>query len=107
VGVLQSMFDKGRLRVHLRDGDEKEQRGYWEKIANGSREEEGIKTDWAKKIEMVDPLGEVVSSTEARKCVVERKGKGLEKYVGESVKQYILQEMLYDEESVKKGAQWD
>lgn len=107
MGVLQSMFDKGRLRVHLRDGDEKEQRGYWQKIADGSREGEGIKAEWAKKIEMVDPLEEVVSSTEARKCVVEKKGEGLEKYVSENVKQYILQENLYDEDSVKKSAQWE
>lgn len=107
MGVLQSMFEKGRLRVHLRDGDEKEQREYREKIANGSREGEGIKAKWADKIEMVDPLEEVVSSTEARKCVVDQEGEGLERYVGDSIKQYIMQENLYDKDSVKKGAQWD
>ena len=105
MGVLQQMFDKGRLRVHLRDGDEKEQQGYLEKIKNGSREDEGVKARWADKIEMVDLLEEVVSSTEARKCVAEKKGEGLEKYVDESVKVYIMQENLYREDSVKQGTQ--
>lgn len=105
--VLEGMLEKGKLRVHLRDGDDEEQRGYLQKIADGSREGEGIQAEWAEKIEMVDPLEEVVSSTEARKCVVEGKGKGLERYVGESVRDYIMQENIYDEYSVKKGAQWE
>jgi nicotinamide-nucleotide adenylyltransferase len=104
MGVLQGMFEKGKLRVHLRDGDEKEQREYLQKIADGIREGEGIKAEWAKKIEIVDPLEEVVSSTEARKCVAQRKGAGLESYVCESVKDYILQEHIYDEDLVEKGA---
>ena len=107
MGVLHNMFEKGRLRVHLRDGDEQDQRDYLQKIANGSRKDEGIEATWANKIEIVDPLEEVVSSTEARRCMAEKKGEGLERYVSENVKQYILQGNLYDNDSIKKGAQWD
>jgi nicotinamide-nucleotide adenylyltransferase len=98
MGVLGGMFEKGSLRVHLRDGDEEEQRGYLQKIADGEREGEGIKQEWAERIEMVEPMEEVVSSTEARKCVLEQRGLGLERYVSGGVRDYIMQEGLYEEE---------
>lgn len=104
MGVLQSMFERGRLRVHLRDGDEKEQRQYLEDIRSGRRENEGVKREWAAKIEMVDPIREVVSSTKARNCLAEHNGEGLENYVSGSVGDYILQEKLYVGSSVEKGA---
>jgi nicotinamide-nucleotide adenylyltransferase len=97
MSVLQSMFDKGKLRVHLRDGDEREQRGYLESIRKGEREGQGVKREWAQRIEMVEPMREFVSSTEARRCVVEHEGEGLGMFVGESVREYILKEKLYEE----------
>jgi len=69
------------------------------RIANGSREDEGAKREWAKKITMVEgkQKGEdVVSSTKARRAAQEDPS-SLEKFVSRPIKEWIEAEGLYKE----------
>lgn len=114
--VLEPFLGKHRLRVCYRVGvgekekvkggdDRREQERYVEAIGDGSREAEGMKSEWRRMIDLVDDAKSVegVSSTEARKCASQGKRKELEEIVGETVAEYILNEKLYDPESVKKS----
>ena len=81
-------------------GTVEKQRAYLDGIAHGSLEGEGLKREWAERVELVvDESGEAdgVSSTEARGCVVNEKNQELGRYVGEGVKDWILRRGIYRE----------
>ncbi|KAL8861227.1 MAG: hypothetical protein Q9178_002443 [Gyalolechia marmorata] len=98
---LSALFDRHRIRVTRRtdDGDKygtlEEQNRTREALANGEREAEGGRKEWAERIEMVEGESEAVSSTKVRDGV----GKGdwglVERLVGNGVREYIQQERLY------------
>lgn len=102
---LASLFSKHRFRVTLRPGndwgDREEQEEYLGRLARGDRESEGGQREWAKKIQLIEgraPGAPSVSSTKAREaaqCAVE----DLKWLVPESVRQFVLSERPYSEES--------
>jgi len=100
---LEPFLGKHRLRVTYRTdgpwGGREEQEKYVQDIADGLRENEGAKREWASGIELVDGKAdgeEVVSSTQARKAANEDPS-SLGKYVTRSVQEWILSERLYRE----------
>lgn len=113
--VLDPFLSKHRLRVCYRVGGDgsgggdvsrEEQEAYVEAVGDGSREEEGMKSEWRKMIELVDDAESVkgVSSTDSRKAAQEGRKEDLAKLVGERVAEYVISEKLYAEPgAVKKS----
>lgn len=106
--VLEPFLSKHRLRVTYRPDDEwggrEEQRKYVQEIADGKREKEGAKPEWADRIQLVEGKAEgeeVVSSTLARKAA-KIDPKSLEKYVPRMVQDWIISEKLYLEGELNK-----
>ena len=108
--VLEPFLGKHRLRVCYRIGDDEakdraEQDQYVEGIGNGRREDEGMKKEWRKHVELVDDAAEVkgVSSTKVRQAAVDRRKQDLEPILGKDIAEYVWSSELYtDAESVKK-----
>jgi nicotinamide-nucleotide adenylyltransferase len=105
---LEPFLSKHRLRVTYRTDDQwggrEEQRKYVQDIADGKREKEGAKHEWASRIELVEGKAdgeEVVSSTQARKAAKEDP-RSLGKYVTPTVQAWILSEKLYLEGELNK-----
>ncbi|KAI5784667.1 cytidylyltransferase family protein [Geopyxis carbonaria] len=101
--VLDSFFNGGnKIRCMMREGawGEKEmQKGYLKAIADGEREAEGCKREWAESIEMVEnPLGPL-SSTVAREAAKIGDTEALDKLLPEYVKWWILEKKLYTEQA--------
>ncbi|KEF56367.1 uncharacterized protein A1O9_07948 [Exophiala aquamarina CBS 119918] len=79
-------------------GTVEKQKGYWERLARGALEDEGLKREWMDQVQLVvDESGEAdgVSSTSARECVKGGQIERLGRYVGEGVKEWILERGLY------------
>ncbi|KAG5970448.1 hypothetical protein E4U55_001666 [Claviceps digitariae] len=106
--ALRPFFAMARLRVTMRPDDEwgsaDEQRAYVEGLEKGGLERLGGDADWARRIELVEGTGGVVSSSRVRKMVREmarRDGGGggdeLNGLVGREVKRWIEEEGLYRE----------
>jgi nicotinamide-nucleotide adenylyltransferase len=105
---LEPFLSKHRLRVTYRTDDQwggrEEQKKYVQDIADGLRENEGAKREWASNIELVEGKAdgeEVISSTQARKAAKEDP-RSLGIYVTPSVEEWILSEKLYLEGDLNK-----
>ena len=106
--VLEPFLSKHRLRVTYRPDDEwggrEEQGRYVQDIADGKRDKEGAKREWADRIELVEGKAdgeEVVSSTKARKAA-KNDQRLLLKYVTPTVRDWIISEKLYLEGELNK-----
>lgn len=102
---LASLFSKHRLRVTLRPGNDwgerEQQEEYLASLARGDREGEGGRREWAEKIQLVEgraPGAPSVSSTKAREAA-QSAVEDLRWLVPESVRQFVLSEKPYSEES--------
>ena len=102
---LEELFEKHRVRVTRRTDDawggRGEQDEYVRKIADGQREAEGGKKEWAERIELVEGRKEGeenISSTKVREAAKGRDEQALKKLVTDGVANWILQERLYLEE---------
>ena len=100
--VIRPFLEKHKVRATLRTddewGDEAEQRGFVNKILDGSREEEGIPKAWGESIELVPgkSAGEVVvSSTQAREAAQVGDRTKLERMVIGEIADYVLDRGLY------------
>lgn len=95
---LSHLFSKHRIRVTKRVekdkdwGDVEAQETYLRDLAEGKREKEGGKREWAERIELVDGAeeGDGVSSTKVRE-----RGEGWRQLVTEGVREWIEEEGLY------------
>ncbi|KAL9098739.1 MAG: hypothetical protein Q9163_005654 [Psora crenata] len=99
---LEMLFGRCRVRVTRRTDDQwggrEEQDAYVRKLANGGREAEGGKRDWAERIELVGGRQEgeeVISSTNVREAVRRHDRASWGKTVSESVAKWILDEGVY------------
>lgn len=99
--VLEPFLSRHRLRVTYRPDDEwggrEEQEKYVQDIADGKRESEGAKHEWADRIKLVEGKAEgeeSVSSTLARKAA-KNEPRSLGKYVLPTIAQWIKSEGLY------------
>ena len=98
---LSALFAKHRIRVtrRIEDGDKygtvEDQERVREALADGQRELEGGKKEWAERIEMVEGEGETVSSTRVRKGVIDGDWALVERLVGKGVREYVHKERLY------------
>ncbi|KAL4956542.1 hypothetical protein BDW69DRAFT_78878 [Aspergillus filifer] len=100
---LEPFLSKHKLRVTVRPddewGSEDEQAAYVEDLAQGGRESEGGKREWAKQIEIVE--GSItekrpVSSTKAREAI-QRNTQDLDWLVQPSVREFVLSQQPYPE----------
>lgn len=102
LSVLQPFLSRHRLRVYYREDGKvsrQEQRGYVDRIADGSRESEGMRKEWAKMVELVDDAREVkgISSTKAREAYERGDMNELRSLVGDPVAKYVAENKLYTE----------
>ncbi|KAG5946091.1 hypothetical protein E4U59_004589 [Claviceps monticola] len=100
--ALRPFFAMAKLRVTMRPDDEwgsaEEQRAYVDGLGRGDLERRGGDSCWARRVELVEGVGEVVSSSRVRE-VVRRGGGGdeLDGLVGGEVRRWIEEEGLYQE----------
>ncbi|KAG6004995.1 hypothetical protein E4U21_000567 [Claviceps maximensis] len=98
--ALRPFFATARIRVTMRPDDEwgsaAEQRAYVDRLESGGLERLGGDADWARRVELVDGVGGVVSSSRVR-AMVRRRGDGLDGMVGPEVRRWIADEGLYRE----------
>ena len=99
---LEPFLSKHRLRVTYRTDDDwggrAEQEAYLKALADGEREAEGGRREWAGRIELVEGRREgeeMVSSTRAREAARSGDRDMLRKLVSEGVADWVLQERLY------------
>lgn len=98
---LSALFDKHRIRVTRRteEGDKygsvEEQDRVWVALADGERDKEGGKREWAMRIDMVEGEGESVSSTRVREAVGIGDWAVVEKLVGKEIRVWVEREGLY------------
>ncbi|KAI9761135.1 MAG: pH-response regulator protein palA/rim20 [Chaenotheca gracillima] len=99
---VAEFLTKERLRVSYRPDDgwggKEEQDAYLRDLAEGRREHEGGKREWAKSFEFTEPLNskdDVVSSTKIREAAKRGDGKALANLCTKSVADWILYEHLY------------
>ena len=99
---LEPFLSKHRLRVTYRTdsdwGGRAEQEAYLKALADGGREAEGGRREWAGRIELVEGRKEgeeIVSSTRVRETVKSGDRDMLRKLVSEGVADWVLQEGLY------------
>lgn len=99
---LGPFLSQHRLRVTLRTDDDwggrEEQEAFLSHLAQGGRESEGGKREWADRITLVEGRKEgedVVSSTQARKAAQGQDVGALRKLVTESVGDWIASQGLY------------
>ncbi|KAL2852850.1 hypothetical protein BJY01DRAFT_207778 [Aspergillus pseudoustus] len=102
---LEPFISKHRLRVTMRPdsewGSRGEQEAYLANIAQGGRENEGAKPEWAQRIKLVEgkkPEEKSVSSTRAREAV-HTKPEDLEWLVPQDVQGFILSARPYAEKT--------
>ncbi|KAL2838132.1 Nucleotidylyl transferase [Aspergillus pseudodeflectus] len=100
---LEPFLSKHRLRVTMRPdsewGSRAEQEAYLANIAQGGRESEGAKPEWAQRIRLVEgkkPEEKSVSSTRAREAI-RTKSQDLEWLVPRDVQDFILTVQPYSE----------
>lgn len=105
LGVLGPFLNKHRLRATYRTDDEwgnrQEQDQYVKDIADGKRVAEGAQSEWARQLTLVEGRQEGednVSSTLARKAAKDGPAQ-LDKYVVPTVRDWIISEKLYLENS--------
>ncbi|RJE27085.1 Cytidylyltransferase [Aspergillus sclerotialis] len=98
---LASFLSKHRLRVTMRPGDEwgekEDQQAFLLDLAQGGREAEGGKREWAERIQFVEgqkPGEPSVSSTKARDAIQSNPG-DLEVLSPQNVRDYILTQNPY------------
>ena len=99
---LQPFLSRHRMRVTLRPdsdwGGREEQESFLSHLAQGGREDEGGKREWAAQITLVEGKKEgeeVVSSTKARDAAQQQNAETLKKQVTGSVSYWIISESLY------------
>ncbi|KAL2809949.1 hypothetical protein BJX63DRAFT_434710 [Aspergillus granulosus] len=100
---LEPFLSKHRLRVTMRPdsewGGRAEQEAYLDNIAQGGRESEGAKPEWAQRIRLVEgkkPEEKSVSSTRAREAIQTRP-EDLEWLIPRDVQDFILSVQPYSE----------
>lgn len=100
--ALDPFFEKHRIRVTPRTdegyGGRDEQALYVRALADGKREDEGGRKEWASKIELVEGRRageETVSSTKVREAVGKGDHEALGRFVTERVMHFILDYRLY------------
>lgn len=100
---LEPFLSRHRLRVTMRPDDEwgnrEEQENYLQQLAQGGREQDGAKREWADRIQLVqgNKAGELpISSTRARQAA-QSKDQLLTSLVTESVASYVDSQNLYQE----------
>lgn len=98
---LEPFLTQHRLRVTMRPDDEwggrAEQEDYLRHLAQGGRESEGAKKEWAQRIQLVDGKGtddRAVSSTRARQAAKSQVN-DLDFLVTANVRDYIVSHELY------------
>ncbi|KAL2867930.1 nicotinate-nicotinamide nucleotide adenylyltransferase [Aspergillus lucknowensis] len=98
---LEPFLSQHQLRVTMRPdsewGSRAEQEAYLADIAQGRRESEGVKPEWAQRIHLVEgkrPEEKPVSSTRAREAAQTNSG-DLEWLVPQKVRDFILSERPY------------
>lgn len=99
---LEDLFKKHRVRVTRRTDDawggREEQDQYVRKIAEGEREVDGPRKEWAQRIDLVEGREEgeeIVSSTKVREAAEAGDGEALKRLVTDGVARWILDEKLY------------
>ncbi|KAG5947572.1 hypothetical protein E4U60_002919 [Claviceps pazoutovae] len=99
--ALRPFFAMAKLRVTMRPDDEwgsaEEQRAYVEGLGRGDLERRGGDSCWARRVGLVEGIGEVVSSSRVREVVRRGGGDELDGLVGEEVRRWIEEEGLYRE----------
>lgn len=101
---LDPFFEKCRVIVTKRTGGEwgrtDEQDAYVKALADGMKEEEGGRKEWASRIELIEgrPETETVSSTKVRDAAGRHDHETLCNLVTDGVKRYILDNHLYVDE---------
>jgi nicotinamide-nucleotide adenylyltransferase len=97
---LEPFLSRHRLRVTMRPDDEwgsrEEQEGFLVRLAQGEKEHEGARGEWASRIQLVkgrQEAEEAVSSTKARLAT----HAGLERLVPSGVRDYIISQGIYTE----------
>ncbi|GFF28536.1 POF1 homolog C694.03 [Aspergillus udagawae] len=100
---LGPFLSQHRLRVTMRPDDEwgskEEQKAFLLRLAQGGRENEGGKREWAQRIQLVEgkkPGERPVSSTKAREAI-QTKPQDLDRLVPRNVREYILSQRPYAE----------
>lgn len=98
---LEPFLAKHKLRVTMRPDDEwgtkEEQEAYLQNLAQGNREDEGGKREWAQQIELVEGSSlekRAVSSTKAREAI-QTNPEDLDWLVPQNVKDFLLSETPY------------
>lgn len=79
-------------------GTVESQRQYLAGLARGDLEDQGLKREWARQVDLVvDESGDAngVSSTKARDCITSGKLDDLGRYVGDGVRRWIVERGLY------------
>jgi nicotinamide-nucleotide adenylyltransferase len=99
--VLEPFLSKHRLRTTYRTGDgwgdRQEQEHFIQDIADGKRDDDGARREWAQQLSLVEGRQEeenVVSSTLARAAARDSPAQ-LDKYVMPTIRDWILSEKLY------------
>ncbi|KAI9848212.1 MAG: hypothetical protein M1837_000886 [Sclerophora amabilis] len=99
---LSPFLDRHRLRVYYRPGDEwggkEDQEEPLRDLAEGRREKDGGRREWASRIDLVGPMSsneEGVSSTKIRNAIQKGDHEALTTLATKSVADWILQENLY------------
>ena len=99
---LEDLFAKHRVRVTRRTDDawggREEQDQYVREIAEGQKEADGPRKEWAQKIDLVDGKEEgeeTISSTKVREAAKAVDEEALKKLVTDGVARWILDEKLY------------
>ncbi|KAI9831431.1 MAG: hypothetical protein M1819_005030 [Sarea resinae] len=102
---LEPFLQAHRIRATFRPDDSwgsiEEQEDFLRQMAQGGREKEGGKREWAERIELVEGRTEgeeIISSTKVRAASKRRDEAELGKLVNERVRDWILHEHLYTEE---------
>lgn len=99
---LEDLFEKHRVRVTRRTDDawggREEQDQYVREIAEGQKERDGPRKEWAQRIDLVEgrEVGqEAVSSTKVREAAKAGDEEALKRLVTDGVARWILDEKLY------------
>ncbi|KAG6122938.1 hypothetical protein E4U13_000896 [Claviceps humidiphila] len=99
--ALRPFFAMAKLRVTMRPddgwGSAEEQRAYVDGLGRGDLERRGGDSCWARRVELVEGIGEVVSSSRVREVVRRGGGDELDGLVGGEVRRWIEEEGLYRE----------
>ncbi|KAL2374980.1 hypothetical protein RJ035_005595 [Blastomyces gilchristii] len=99
---LGKFFGQHRLRVTFREDSEwgrrEDQELFLQTLAQGAREHDGGKREWAERIELVEgakPGEEAVSSTKARNAAMNNDVDALERFVTPDVCDWVISQRLY------------